>query len=356
MRFFPLLFFTLIIITSAFDSTAIASKDFSQARVATVLEAVDKTTGDFKEQIVKLKFHDDGEEIFITNTIPDSKAYAILAIPGKQYLIGADEVTDQIYIADYYREPVIYSLLGAFFLVVILFGGMKGLKSILCLVLSGLSIIYVLIPSIKNGVDPIPVAIGISAFSTAITMILIAGFSKKSLAATIGTTGGVAVAGIASLLVIKLAPLSGLASTEAYLLQANMPGINLDFQGILASGVLISSLGAAMDVAMSIASACQEIYEANIHQSKRELFRHAMNIGKDIMATMTDTLILAYAGASLPLFLLIHGDNSLRYINMEIIATELTAALCGSIGLVLAIPITAVVAVFLLKAKTQVLE
>jgi uncharacterized membrane protein len=187
-------------------------------------------------------------------------------------------------------------------------------------------------------------------------MILIAGWTKKSLAATAGTTGGVTIAGLISMFIIHQAPLSGLASTEAHILLANLGDMSLNFQGILAAGIIIASLGAAMDVSISIASSAQEIYETNKRQSKRELFAHSMNIGKDIMGTMVNTLILAYTGASIPLFLLLYNETGLRLLNMEIIATELTAAVVGSIGLLLAIPVTAVVSSILLKGlnRTQV--
>ena len=151
---------------------------------------------------------------------------------------------------------------------------------------------------------------------------------------------------------IKLAPLSGLASTEAKILLANTNyggAAPLDFQGLLAAGILIASLGAAMDVAISIASSTQEIFLANPSQSRNALFKHAMIVGKDIMGTMTNTLILAYTGSSVPLFLLLYGQINQSLLNMEVIATELTAALVGSIGLVCAIPLTGLFSVILFK-------
>lgn len=215
--------------------------------------------------------------------------------------------------------------------------------------MTGIAIIYGLLPGILAGYNPILLAILISAFSTATTMVLIGGFTKKTLAATLGTTGGVAVSGLIAFLVIKLTPLSGLASTEAQILLSNPKVLDLDFQGILAAGILISSLGASMDVSMSIASSTQEIFEANFRQSRSELFMHSMNVGRDIMGTMTDTLILAYTGASIPLFILLSQDSSIRIFNIEIVTTELSSALIGSIGLLLAIPITGLASVFLLK-------
>ena len=326
-----------------------ASADTDNQRIGTVVSVSESDVNGFKEQMVELEIQDEKESIFITNNVPDNKAYAIVAKEGRQYLINYDEDLGQIYISDYFREPVILGLLGLFCLLVIIFGGFQGIKALVSLALTGLAIFYVFLPGIQEGYNPVLLAIPISAFATASTMILIAGFTKKSLAATIGTTGGVSFAGILAFFVIKLAPLSGLASTESHILLANSQGLDFSFQGILAAGILISSLGASMDVSISIASSCQEIFEANFRQSRKELFAHAMNIGRDIMGTMTNTLILAYTGASIPLFILLSQDSGIRVLNIEIIATELSSAMVGSIGLLLAIPITALASAFLLK-------
>lgn len=334
------------------SALAVKAQGNSMQKIGKVISVSESKVNGFKEQMVELEIDekDTGKQsVFIANNVPDNKAYAIIAEQGREYIVNYDEDLEQIYIADYYREKVIIGIIALFCLLVVIFGGLKGIKALLSLVLTGAAILYILLPGIKAGYNPMLLAILISAFATASTMILIAGFTKKSLAATIGTTGGVSIAGFLALLVIKLAPLSGLASTESHILLANSQGLDLNFQGILTAGILISSLGASMDVSISIASSAQEIFEANFRQSRSELFAHAMNIGKDIMGTMTNTLILAYTGASIPLFILLSQDTGIRVLNIEIISTELSSALVGSIGLLLAIPITAVASVFLLK-------
>ncbi|MDD9898880.1 MAG: YibE/F family protein [Candidatus Melainabacteria bacterium] len=333
--------------------TAVYASNSFDHKIAEVIEASEpqeQTLLGYSNQKVKLSIPEDDQIIEIENNIPENQAYAIRAETGRKYLISVED-GGEIFITDYYREPVIIGLIISFMILVVLLGGFRGFKAILSLLLTGLAIIYVVIPGIKSGLNPISLAVGLAAFATATTMLLIAGWTKKSLAATIGTTGGVAIAGLIAMFVIDHAPLSGLASTEAHILLANLKEVSLNFQGILAAGIIIASLGAAMDVSISIASAAQEIYETNKNQGKRELFAHCMNIGKDIMGTMVNTLILAYTGASIPLFLLLYNESGLRLLNMEIIATELCAAVVGSIGLVLAIPVTAVVSVFLLKFK-----
>jgi uncharacterized membrane protein len=311
-----------------------------------------------KEQQVKVRVLSDGPqkntELFINNIVPDNLAFGIVAKKNKEYIISLADDNNEVAIIDYHRKPYVIGLFILFVVLIIGFSGFKGFKAILSLFVTALSIIYILIPAIKEGFDPILVGIFISAIATAVTVISIAGFTKKAFAATIGSIGAVAIAGLTSFFVIKGAPLSGLASNEAQILLANSMygGANsmMNFQGILSAGVIIASLGAAMDVAVSIASATQELYLTDINQSFNNLFKHAMNVGKDIMGTMTDTLILAYTGASLPLFLLLESyEPKALLLNMEIIVTELTSALAGSIGIIFAIPLTAIISVFMYK-------
>lgn len=341
--------FIIILLSASLNAAQAQDYDQKVATVIDVSEAEAQEGLGYSEQVVKLKIDGEKEEVFITHVVPDSKAFAITAEKGKQYIISSDPSTEQFYIADYYREPTIIIMIIGFFVLVTILGGFKGFKAIISLLLTGLAVFYILIPGIKNGNDAISLAVIVAAISTAVTMLLIAGWTKKSLAAAIGTIGGVTVAGLISMIIIDKAPLSGLASTEAQMLIANPANTILNFQGMLGAGIIISSLGGALDVAVSIASAAQELYETNPHQPKRELFRHCMNIGRDIMGTMVDTLILAYTGSSIPLLILLYNETGLRFLNMEIIAAELTLAVVGSIGLLLSVPITAVVAVLLLK-------
>lgn len=314
-----------------------------------------------REQLVELEVlggKDKGIVYFSNNAVPDSLAYSIIAKLNKKYIIAVDNVTGETFITDFYRQPILMFLLAAFFALLFLLGGMKGLKAIVSLVLVLGSIVYVLLPMIKWGVNPIFAAILISAFATACTMLMIAGRSNKALAATIGTTGGVAVAGILAFAIVKVAPLSGLASSEARILLGNLGenGFKFDFQGVLSAGILIASLGAAMDVAISVASSAQEIHNSNANLSRASLFLHAMNVGRDIMGTMSNTLVLAYTGSAIPLFLLLMNEPMVKILNMEVIVTEVAGAIVGSIGLLLAIPITAVASVVLYKKEQDLLN
>lgn len=303
-----------------------------------------------------------GQEINTRNLIPDNYAYSIVVKPDKKYLIAIDNYTGEIFVDDYYRQNTVLILIAVFFIALLWLGGKQGFKSVLSLVLTALAIVYVLIPMINSGMDPVIASVLISLFCTVTTMLLVTGWSKKCAAATIGTSTGIAVSALLAILTIKLAPLSGLASDEARILLGNilykseLHGRMLDFQGILVAGVIIGSLGAVMDVAISIASAANEIYLSNTNESRSQFFNRLLNVGRDIMGTMANTLILSYTGSAIPLFLLLSRETGLRVFNIEIIATELTAAIIGSIGLLIAIPLTALSAVYLFKRNSNLEE
>jgi uncharacterized membrane protein len=125
------------------------------------------------------------------------------------------------------------------------------------------------------------------------------------------------------------------------------------YSGLLAAGMLIGALGVIMDVAVSIASAAWEVAETDKTLSRSELYRRGMNVGRDIMGTMTNTLILAYAGSALPLLLLMAQVPSVKLINLDLVATEIASALTGSLGLVCTIPLTAFASAYLMRGNDQ---
>jgi uncharacterized membrane protein len=208
-------------------------------------------------------------------------------------------------------------------------------------------IAFVMLPLSLNGFNPLLVAVCICLVSTMATVFFVAGVSQKAQAAVLGTVGGVIAAGIAAYLVIQAAPLTGLSSEEAQILRGSLLVASPRFySGLLAAGMLIGALGVIMDVAVSIASAVSEVAaagkaNASANLSVKQLYDSGMNVGRDIMGTMTNTLILAYAGSALPLLLLISQIPSTKLINLDLVATEVASAISGSLGLVLTIPLTA---------------
>jgi uncharacterized membrane protein len=249
------------------------------------------------------------------------------------------------YIAEIYRQKHLLYLLFIFLLSLAVFGGLKGIKTIVTLVITGLAVFSLLLPGLLAGYNPILLTVGICAGVTALTIIIISGIRKKSLAAIIGTTGGVAAAGIIAYIVGSASKLTGLGEQEAQMLMFIPQGTGFDFKGLLFAGIILGALGAVMDVGMSIASAMHEIKTVKPDIQTKDLIRAGMNVGRDIMGTMSNTLILAYAGTSLPLLLLFLANDIpfQDYINWDTIASEVVRALAGSIGLILTIPLTVMV-------------
>lgn len=310
-------------------------------------------------QYVKLKVisgKNKGDIFETENHLSDNIAYDIAVEEGDRVVIVIDEYEDgylEAYIADYARQNQIFYLLGLFILLIVLIGKKKGIKAVITLGLTIFMILKVLLPLMLKGINPIPISVLISIAITIVTIFVIGGINSKSIAAIIGTSSGVLIAGIIAYIVGSQVRLTGLSAEEATMLMYIPQGIDFDFRSLLFSGIILGSLGAIMDVGMSISSSIEEIHNANQSLTTKELFNAGMNVGKDIMGTMTNTLILAYTGSSIPLLLLFmaYETSMIKIINLDIIATEIVRSLSGSIGLVLTIPLTALIASILTKRE-----
>ena len=228
---------------------------------------------------------------------------------------------------------------------VIIIGGRKGIKAVFGLLYTIVLIYFVMIRRIFNGDNAITNSIITVSLVILGTFIIIGDrLDKKVLTAAIGTVGGVLSAGIMALIFNNLAKLTG-AGEEAIQLSINMTTINFNFRELLFAGILVSALGACMDVGMSIASSLDEIKMKTPYITWQELLKSGMNIGRDVIGTMTNTLILAYVGGSLTLILLFMACNMNIYeiLNKETIAEQIISALAGSMGVVYTVPITSFV-------------
>ena len=256
-------------------------------------------------------------------------------------------------VLDVVRANYLIGLLVLFLLSVILVGGKKGIRAILGLLLTILLIYFIMVKGIYSGKNAIITSIITAILIIVGTFIIIGdGINKKILTAAIGTLGGVLSAGIIALIFNNIAKMTG-GGEEAIQLSLNMTTINFNFRDLLFSGILIASLGACMDVGMSIASSLDEIKLKNPEITGKELFKSGMNIGRDVIGTMTNTLILAYVGSSLTLILLFMACNMslAEILNKETIAEEIISAITGSMGVVYTIPITSIVYSVLNKDK-----
>ncbi|NLL05423.1 MAG: YibE/F family protein [Clostridiaceae bacterium] len=253
------------------------------------------------------------------------------------------------YVAEIVRDKYLLYLIIGFIALLLLVGRWKGLKAIISLVITIFSVLKILLPAILNGWDPVIISVLICIGVIGISMLIISGFNRKTYSAIIGTVGGVIVAGVIALLIGTLAKLTGLGNEEANMLMFIPHDVYFDFKGLLFAGIIIGTMGATMDVGMSIASAMNEIKENSPQIKKTDLIKAGMNVGKDTMATMANTLILAYVGGSLHLLLLLlaYETSFSHIINWDMIASEILRAIAGSIGIIFTIPITALASGFI---------
>lgn len=257
---------------------------------------------------------------------------------------------------NYDRGIVLGGFLLVFFILLAALGGKKGLGALAGLLLTLGCIWFILIPCLLRGVPAIPVTIAVSAVSAAAGLIFLNGYSKKTFCAVCGCVGGVLVSGIAAAVVGILSPMNGFNMQEAENLILYGADEGLKVSGLLVCGVLISALGAVMDVALGIASSVWEMKEQNPDASVGGLFRSGMQIGKDAMGTMANTLILAFAGSSLNMLILVQTYDIpfLQLINTDSIALEVVQSVAGSIGILLTVPLVAFISARLMaRGKKQ---
>ncbi|MBL7159861.1 YibE/F family protein [Candidatus Microgenomates bacterium] len=251
------------------------------------------------------------------------------------------EGNDVFYITDFIRRKPLVWLFLIFALLVVVIGQWRGVSSLLGMGLSFLVIFKFILPSINAGHDPIFIAITGSLLIIPITFYLSHGFNKKTTVAVIATFISLVITGILAQSFVGTAKLSGYASEEAGFLQAAKEG-EMNIRGLLLAGIIISVLGVLDDITVAQAAVVQQLKKANPRISPGKLFLQAMNVGQDHIASMVNTLVLVYAGASLPL-LLLFIDSPRPFgevVNYEIVAEEIIRILVGSIGLILAVPIT----------------
>ena len=267
--------------------------------------------------------------------------------------ISTSNEVSVVSVYSYYRAPIIYVFVGLFLLMLWVIGGKKGLKSVIGLIFTFICIMYLLLPMIYKGYSPFLSAVIVVILVTLVSLYLIDGITKKTISAMVGTVIGVVIAGVFAAGFGYFAKISGYNVKEVEELVFVANNTNLSVGSILFAGILISSLGAVMDVSMSIASTINEIYEHNPNLSKKELFKSGINVGKDMMGTMSNTLILAFTGGSLNT-LILNYSYSMKYnqiINMYEIGIEIMQGVSGSIAIVLTVPLVSFISSRLLSYK-----
>ncbi len=250
----------------------------------------------------------------------------------------------------YDRSNIIYIFVGLFLLMLWIIGGKKGFKSAIGLVFTFICIIYLFLPMIYKGYSPFLSAVIVIILITIVSLYLIDGITKKSISAMIGTIIGVIIAGICAAGFGYVAKISGYNVSEVEELVFVANNTELKVGGILFSAILIASLGAVMDVSMSISSTLTEIYNHNKNIGRVELFKSGINVGRDMMGTMSNTLILAFTGGSINTLILnyAYALKHNQIINMYEIGIEIMQGVSGSIAIILSVPLVSIISSYFL--------
>ena len=289
-----------------------------------------------------------GQQMMADNTV--GPIYGCPMAVGDGVTVGLSTYSDgtvRCYIYEYDRSMGLALVLGAFLLVTVLVGGKVGLKSLLSLGLTVAALIFILLPLLLRGWPTIGTTFLVSVLVTAATFVILGGVDKKTVCACLGTLAGIALATVFGLMAQNLLRIDGYRQeyAEALLQLRQTEESAIGITGLITAGVIVSALGAVMDVAMSISSALQELTRVNPDLTSRDLFRSGMNIGRDMVGTMTNTLILAILGSGLTLVVYIYslGLQPWQLLSSSYMSLEAISGIASSIGVMLAVPLTAAI-------------
>lgn len=333
---------------------------FEKAEVTEILQDnLDSNGTRVGEQKVRVKMLTGarkGEELDITSS--SGYLFGATCKVGMKVIV-MQSVAGETTIASVYsqdREWVIYIFALLYLLALCVIGGKQGIKGCLGLIFTFFCVIFVYLPLVYLRFSPFWAAVFICFLTTLVTMYLIGGPTKKTCAATLGTLAGVVLAGLSAWCFSKASGISGYNVSDIETLMTLWNTNRIQVGGLLFSGLLISCLGAVMDVAMSISSAIDEIYKQNNSLTRKELFKAGMRVGRDMMGTDSNTLILAFAGSSVSTLLLDYAYD-LPYqqiINSNNIGIAIMQGLAGSFGIVLSVPLTVLICTVLFHKNAAV--
>ncbi len=293
-------------------------------------------SGELEGQQVQVQQHHDvmlgmvsyevevGDNIVVTQTTYDSA------------------LSNQFVYAQHNRIPALIGIVLLFLGLVVLLGRSKGFFAIVSLAFTVAYMLLCFVPAVLGGSNVYSLTWISAIIIIVLSLVILNGLNKKTWSAIVGNVGGVVVAGILSLLSNDIFKINGVVQQDDMYLLNLSNGMSLDLISLVFAGIIIGSLGAVMDVAMTIASSMQELSEKMKHRSFKSMVSSGMNIGKDAVGTMINTLILAYIGSSLTTVLLLTSYNSgtLALLNFEMVTVEIVKSVVGSIGIIAAVPIT----------------
>ena len=320
-------------------------------------EGLEIRLGTQEMKVEMLDGEETGEIIDVTNYL--TQTHNVYAKEGTKLIINADRPEEGVgpyyTVYNYDRSLPLLSCFIVLGATVICIGGGKGVKSIAGLVYSLYLVVYMVLPAVFSGYSPILMSVICGGLSTAVTLLLLNGNSEKTWAAVLSTVIGVICSLLFFLIMSSLVHIDGFSSSEAEGLVLIHQETGLRIKDVLFAGVLISSLGAIMDTGMSIVSALYEVYTHNPGLSARELFRSGIEMGKDMIGTMTNTLILAFTGSAFITLLvfLSYQVQANQLFNSNYLTIEIAQGVCGTFGIVLTVPVAAAIAALLLTKKKR---
>ena len=343
------------------EKTELVSREGQTFEKATVVEVLqDNLQADgtrVGEQRVVVRM-DSGEELTVTSS--SGYLFGAGCTPGMHVIVmqsvAGESVIASVYSQD--REWVIYLFAALYILLLCVIGGKQGIKGSAGLIFTFFCVIFVYLPLVYRGLSPFWAAVFVCAITTVVTMYLIGGPTKKTVVSILGTMLGVLCAGISAQLFSILSGITGYNVSDIETLMTLWNTNRIQVGGLLFSGLLISSMGAVMDVAMSVSSSMSEILKQNPEMTRKELFRAGIHVGRDMMGTDSNTLILAFAGSSVSMLLLDYAYN-LPYqqiINSNNIGIAIMQGLSGSFGIVLSVPFTVLFASIMYLKKHRKAE
>jgi uncharacterized membrane protein len=329
------------------------SADTVTATVDTIIEEGIISLGEVDQpyQIVEVVVIDGanaGERFVIDYGTRQIRTDMIPLREGDKIMVTISRLPDgstSAHFTDYYRGRSLLFLFLTFIAFSILVSGWKGVRSIIGIGLSLVVIIIIILPGIQQGQDPLLTSILGSFFFVSYSLYIIYGWNMKTHAAVIGSLLALVITGVLAYFFVNQTRLTGYGDENMFFI-SQMTQNTLNVRHLLLAGILIGTLGVLDDLVISQSSAVFELYRNNPGQDFRKLYRSAMNIGQDHIAATVNTLVLAYAGAALPMLLLfsVGGVDYGMAINLEFIAEEIVRTLVGSLGLFASVPITTALA------------
>lgn len=358
-----LLLFTILVPVNTVFSQGVGGDDIFKARVLDVLDektGVRENGSSFISQKMKLigldgdfikkEFIFDGMDMDVLSSVEYGVGDVVLV--NKTVNFDNENV---FYVIDYARSNFIYLIAFIFALIVIGIGGFKGARALLVLFLTFFIILKFIIPKILLGHNPVLISIIGSLFILFVAIYITEGIKKTSHIAIFSILISLVLTGLLSVIFTKVGKLNGFASEDVMFLISSMHSA-INIRGLLLAGIIIGTLGVLDDVVIAQVATVQQLRSANKNLSKRDIYNKSMRVGVSHLSSMVNTLFLAYAGASLPLLLLFNvGDSTIlgfnNIISNEVMATEIVRAITGSIGLVLAVPISTMLTVYFVNKK-----